>query len=140
LPKAKAQTILPERISKWLKQQCRWSRSFYREILWNLPSIKKQPIYMGMELWLQTLLPFFLLLNTILFFYKGLTISLFYIILYFIIMLIISFIRVIYALLITKETRFWLFPLYALLHLFLLLPVRLVALTTLGFNGWRTRE
>ncbi len=138
-PKAKAYTDVPETLWKWLKQQLRWNKSFYREILWNVPSIKKHSLYLGMELFYQAFIPFFLLLNLILYTVKGINVDLRFILLYFTIMINIALLRTIYPLYKTKDIGFVMFPIYALLHIFLLLPIRLIALATLGFNGWGTR-
>lgn len=139
IPKAKAYTDVPETLWGWLKQQLRWNKSFYREIIWNLPSIKKHSLYMGMELFYQAFIPFFLLLNLILYVMKGITLDPRFILLYFTIMVNIALLRIIYPLHKTKDIGFVMFPIYALLHIFLLIPVRLVAIATLGFNGWGTR-
>ncbi len=139
VPNAKADTTVPEGIWKWLKQQLRWNKSFYREILWNLPSVKKHSLYMVIELAYQAIIPFFLLLNLILYLIKGITMDSRYILLYFVIMVIISLVRILYPLYKTRDVSFMMFPMYALMHIFLLLPVRLIALATLGFNGWGTR-
>ena len=70
---------------------------------------------------------------------KGITLDPRFILLYFTIMVNIALLRIIYPLHKTKDIGFVMFPIYALLHIFLLIPVRLVAIATLGFNGWGTR-
>ncbi len=94
---------------------------------------------MVIELAYQAIIPFFLLLNLILYLIKGITVDSRWILLYFVIMVIISLVRILYPLYKTRDASFMMFPIYALMHIFLLLPVRLIALATLGFNGWGTR-
>lgn len=139
IPRAKAYTLVPEKLWGWLKQQLRWNKSFYREIIWNIPSIRKQHIYMGIELIFQAVIPFFLLLNLLLYALKGITVDSRYILLYFAVMMIIALLRIIVPLRKTADVGFLMFPLYALMHIFLLIPVRIIALGTIGFNGWGTR-
>lgn len=138
-PKAKVFTNVPYKIKTWIKQQLRWNKSFQREIKWNLPSIPKHPVYMGMELFFQAFLPFFLILNLIIFIFKSITINYGYLLLYFLIITIISLIKIMSAVAETKDASFILFPIYSLLHVFILVPLRIVALATLGYSGWGTR-
>lgn len=134
-----AWTIVPETIKKYLKQQLRWNKSFYREIFWNLKSIHKQHPYMSLELFLQAVLPFFLFVNLTVGIYTGFTTSFFYFLFYLLMIFIMGELRSIYGALNTGWNDFLLFPLYSFLHIFLLIPVRFLALVSLPFNGWGTR-
>ena len=139
VPAAKAMTEVPSTFNKWIKQQIRWNKSFYREILWNIPSISKQPIYMAIDLFLQAILPFFLFFNIMIYIYKGFMFTPLYFIFYLTLMLLIAVIRSIYGAIFSGEARWFLFPIYAFLHVFILIPLRVYALVTLGKNGWGTR-
>lgn len=138
-PKAVVHTFVPEKISEWLKQQLRWNKSFYREIFWNIPAINKHHPYMAVELFLNSVLPLFLVLNISLLFYKGFFISFLYFLLYLVMILIASLIRVDYCVYKSGQNRFSIFVLYSFLHIFLLIPVRLLAIITLPINRWGTR-
>ena len=58
---AVAHTLVPESLGAYLKQQIRWSKSFYREILWTAKFAHKRNAYMAVDLTLQTIMPFALL-------------------------------------------------------------------------------
>jgi len=52
----------------------------------------------------------------------------------------VALVRGIYGFMRTKDYNFFMFPLYAILHIFLLIPLRFYALLTLKNSGWGTRE
>jgi EAL domain-containing protein (putative c-di-GMP-specific phosphodiesterase class I)/cellulose synthase/poly-beta-1,6-N-acetylglucosamine synthase-like glycosyltransferase len=135
---AVARTQAPSRIGQYLRQQTRWNKSFYREILWTAKFVHKRNAYMALDLGLQTIMPFALLLAL------GLTIDAalnnpIYLLRYGGIVAGIGFIRALYGLLRTHKPGFMLFTLYGFIHVFLLIPVRLYALATIGRGGWGTR-
>lgn len=137
---AKASTYVPETMKGYLKQQVRWNKSFYRELLWSGKLMFGKPIYFMYELMMQTILPFLLLgailtLGYQIFFQDDYQLLFFY----FLILLGMSLIRIVYAIYRTKDRNFFLFLFYAFLHVVLLLPTRLYALVTLNNTKWGTR-
>jgi hyaluronan synthase/N-acetylglucosaminyltransferase len=140
---AKAWTHVPQKLTPWLKQQSRWNRSFYREFLWTMKRViltrKFQNAYMIYDLLMQLILPFLLLISLSFVFLRTATESWLFLLGYITILFAISLLRGIYAYMRTKETMFFLFPLYALCHIFLLIPVRVYALCTLKTTKWGTR-
>jgi hyaluronan synthase len=58
---ATAETETPTTYPRFCAQQCRWCRSAFREILFTLPYLRKQSLYMTIELSYQLLFPVFLL-------------------------------------------------------------------------------
>lgn len=141
--RAKAWTHVPQKIKPWLKQQTRWNRSFYRELLWTMKRVvfkrKYQNIYMVYDLSMQSVLPLLLLLSLLFVFVKSVTESPLYLFGYLTILVGIALLRGTYAYLRTHEKMFFLFPLYAFCHIFLLIPVRVYALCTLKTTKWGTR-
>jgi len=141
--RAKAWTYVPQKIKPWLKQQTRWNRSFYRELLWTLKWVvfkrKYQNIYMIYDLSMQSVLPLLLLTSLLFVFIKSVTDSPLYLIGYLTVLIGIALLRGTYAFLRTRERMFFLFPLYAFCHIFLLIPVRVYALCTLKTTKWGTR-
>ncbi len=141
--KAKARTYVPQHLKPWLKQQSRWNRSFYREFLWTIRRViipgKCQNVYMIYDLLMQCILPFLLIGSLTFVFLRSTTDSWIYLIGYLAIVVAISLLRGIYAYLRTREKMFFVFPLYAFCHIFLLLPVRVYALCTLKTTKWGTR-
>jgi hyaluronan synthase len=135
---AVARTLVPNKIRAYLKQQLRWSKSFYREILWTARFVRKRHWYMGLDLGLQTFMPFALILAVGLTVYAAF-ISPVTLIRYGGIVVGVGLIRSISGLLRTRQPGFLLFTLYGFIHVFLLIPVRLCALATMGHGGWGSR-
>jgi hyaluronan synthase len=134
-----AQTRVPSRIRDYLRQQNRWNKSFYREILWTARFVHKRNPYMGLDLGLEVIMPFALLVAL------GLTVDAAFIDpsslwRYVAIVVAIGFARALYGLLRTRSPGFLLFTLYGFVHVFLLIPVRLYALATIGRLGWGGRS
>lgn len=141
--RAKAWTYVPQKLRPWLKQQARWNRSFYRELLWTLKRVilkrKYQNIYMVYDLSMQSILPLLLLASLVFVCIKSVTESPLYLLGYLTILVSVALLRGGYAYLRTREKLFFLFPLYAFCHIFLLIPVRVYALCTLKTTKWGTR-
>lgn len=142
-PDARGWTDVPKNMKAYLKQQLRWNRSFYRELIitarmiWKKPF--KYPIYMIYDLVMQTMLPFLLIASVSYLVYMTLYQSPMYIAAYLGVLVGVSFLRSFYASARTGDKNFYLFPLYALIHLFLLIPLRLYAIFTLKTTKWGTR-
>ena len=62
LPFAHAITYAPEDLSSYLRQQLRWNKSFYRELLWTVPFLLRCSPYLVFEVLVQTVLPLLLTL------------------------------------------------------------------------------
>jgi len=135
---ALAKTLVPHTIRGYLLQQLRWSKSFYREVLWTARFVRKRHWYMGLDLGLQTFMPFALIIAVGLTIYAA-TIDPITLLRYGAIVVGIGFVRSLSGLLRTRQPGFLLFTLYGFIHVFLLIPVRLYALATLGRGGWGTR-
>lgn len=139
VPRANAITNAPETLRGYLKQQLRWNKSFYRELLWTLPYLLGRSPYMVFELVVQTVLPLLLTL--------AITSSLLFAILvnpwrlvhYVAAITVMALIRCCYAIYRTRRLSFLLFVLYGFIHAALLVPLRIRALSTLTDNSWGTR-
>ena len=62
VPSAHAITYAPEGIRGYLRQQLRWNKSFYRELLWTLPFMLRRSPYVVFDVLVQTMLPLLLTL------------------------------------------------------------------------------
>jgi hyaluronan synthase len=136
---ARALTQVPESIPTYLKQQARWNKSFYREILWTLRFAHRRHPYLTLDLALQTLLPFMLLgaLGTIA--YQAVAIDTAHLWWYLAILLAIGLLRSLNGLARTRDLGFLTFVIYGLIHVTLLIPVRLYSLATMRRVHWGTR-
>ena len=139
LPQARARTNAPETIRGYLKQQLRWNKSFYREVLWTLPFLSRLGAYIAFEMSVQVLLP---LLLTVLILSSTLVAILLHPAVglrYVAVTAMMGLLRCSYAIYRTRDPRFVMFLLYGFIHVFLLIPVRIRALLTLTDNRWGTR-
>jgi hyaluronan synthase len=146
-PDALAWTLVPASMPHFLRQQLRWSKSFFRESLWMLVTVRPWRVC-----WWLTLIE----LGT----WSGFTAALVYSLAvrpaftghfaaaaYLLSVLALSYARSGHYLEADHPELGWpgklgtlaLAPLYGLIHMTLLLPLRLVALLTLRDNKWGTR-
>jgi chitooligosaccharide synthase NodC len=139
VPAAKAITNAPESIRGYLKQQLRWNKSFYRELLWTIPFLFTRSRYMVFDVIVQTILPLVLTLSVA----SSLAFAVLFdphrILHYLLAITVMALVRCSYAIYRTRRPSFLLFVLYGFLHAALLIPLRIRALTTLTDNRWGTR-
>jgi hyaluronan synthase len=145
---AVAWTLVPERMGHFLRQQVRWSKSFFRESLWVVTRMPPTKIA-----WWLTLIE----VGSWLGFTAALLYSLavrptltghFAITTYLISTLLLSYARAGHYTEAHHPRMSWrgrvftllIAPLYGIIHMTLLLPLRVVALLTLRDNKWGTRK
>lgn len=135
-PRALAATAVPETLRAYLRQQLRWNRSFYRELLWIVPVLARRPAYLALEvagrLFLPLLVPFgaaLLVVTTIL--HPELAIQS--------TALLAAMLLTHLALAVWQTRRPWFCLQYGLIYLLMLIPVRLYAICTLTNTRWGTR-
>ncbi len=142
-PAAKAWTHVPHSIRQYLKQQTRWNKSFYRELLWTIRMVisdpKKLHPYIIYDLTIMTVLPFLLMISLAFAVYQSVTISGYYLLGYLAVMIGIATIRSLYGVYRTSDWNLMKFPIYSFLHIFLLIPNRLYAIATMKSTKWGTR-
>jgi len=133
---SKASTEAPETLYRFLNQQLRWSRSYFRELYWQLKAIEKQSYYLSFVTIYETLFPFFVTawMIKILFFnrdiesvYRGVLIS-----------VTILFIRTCILFSYMKQCITWYNLLYYPTYLTMLLPTKIYAVYSLLNNRWVT--
>ncbi|KAI9257364.1 nucleotide-diphospho-sugar transferase [Phascolomyces articulosus] len=132
---AYCETETPTQFLRWFKQQTRWSKSFYRELIWNAKSLHKHSPWMAAELFYQGVYPFVLLFSIfyILWAHAPLVLAV-----WLVSLMAIASIKTIYSLLVTRSIRFLAFPLYSIYYLTGLVPAKLWALVSLWDVGWGT--
>lgn len=137
--RALAYTHVPENLRIYLRQQVRWNKSFYREMLWTIRSYRRHHWYMLYDLSMQLLLPFLLLIALAGMAYQTVAYGPTVLVHYVLILMVIAVIRAGYGLFRTHDPGFLLFVLYGFLHVTLLIPIRFYALCTMRHTGWGTR-
>jgi hyaluronan synthase len=139
VPFAHAITYAPEDLRSYLRQQLRWNKSFYRELLWTVPFIFRCSPYMVFEMLVQAALPLLLTLALLTAFVMGVADDPARLVHYAVVIVTMAVVRCSYAIYRTKRPAFLLFIVYGFLHVCLLIPTRMRALVTLGDNRWGTR-
>lgn len=147
-PDAVAWTLVPSTLPHFLRQQLRWSKSFFRESLWMIGTVPPWRIC-----WWLTLIE----IGTWCGFTSALIYSIavrpaltghFAVLTYLVSVLILSYARSGHYIEAQHPDIGWagrlgtlaIAPVYGLIHMTLLLPLRLIALLTLRDNGWGTRK
>lgn len=137
---AKAFTHVPNSLKRYLKQQLRWNKSFYREFFWTMHYLKKHHPFMAYDLIISAILPFLLMFALFALLYQVVSLGKMRLILNYISLLLgIASIRSFYGYYRTRNREFFIFPLYAMLHVLFLVPTRLWAIFTLRRTYWGTR-
>jgi len=131
-----ASTEAPETLYRFLNQQLRWSRSYFRELYWQVKAIEKQSYYLSFVTVYETLFPFFVTawMIKILYFnrdiksvYRGIIIS-----------IMILFVRTCILFAYMKQCVTWYNLLYYPTYLLMLLPTKIYAVYSLLNNRWVT--
>lgn len=132
-----AQTESPIQFYRFLNQQLRWMRSFYREQIWQIRSIPHQNIYLSLITTYEILFPFFILLGFFQKFFITVPSS-------------ILIHRAIYGIAILSlrtlllvwmqgwDCNYFLNILYFPLYFFFILPIKLYAMVSCSKMGWIT--
>lgn len=129
-----AGTEAPETWIRFLNQQLRWSRSFYRESYWQIKAIPRQSYYLSFLTVYELLFPFFLTTWFIKILY--LNNNYIYLLQGFIITLIVLMIKTMILYFYLFDNNVWYNILYFPCYLFLLLPTKIFGFMTILDNGW----
>jgi cellulose synthase/poly-beta-1,6-N-acetylglucosamine synthase-like glycosyltransferase len=138
-PRAHARTAVPANLRTYLRQQLRWNKSFYRELLWTFPFLLQRPAYLVFDVAVQTLLPLLLtaaVAGTVL---SAIVADPDHLLRYAAAITVMAVAHTLYAMYRTRDPRYLLFVGYGFLHAGLLIPLRVRALSTLSDNHWGTR-
>ncbi|MES9964325.1 MAG: glycosyltransferase [Candidatus Sedimenticola sp. 20ELBAFRAG] len=136
---SKAQTAVPKTIGKFLQQQIRWNQSFFRESLYVLSHFSSKKVawwltLSEMGLWL--IFGLLILVALVIAPLAGGKLLSIYYLSYISLMAYIRNIQTIRE----QKWVFLLTPVYALVHIILLIPLRFYSLATIRNNSWRTRS
>lgn len=134
-----ANTTVPRSIAHFLKQQVRWNKSYFRESFITIRSIRKFHIFVITLIELIVNLIFPSLLIFLFLFYAQNTSALALLLIHYLVLITINgYIRnIIYH---KKKPLSYVFtPLYGMVHLICLFPIRLLSLLTITTTRWGTR-
>lgn len=134
-PWARCWTDTPVPLVRFLVQQLRWSKSFFREVLFNCQWIHKGSVWLAVELAVQCVYPFFLCTTIV---YVLALRSLDLLLLVPIIAILVGLVRALWGVLHTRKVEFLYYTFYALIYMLFLVPTKLFAILTLWSNDWGT--
>jgi cellulose synthase/poly-beta-1,6-N-acetylglucosamine synthase-like glycosyltransferase/tetratricopeptide (TPR) repeat protein len=135
-----AETESPDRLRVWIKQQLRWSRSFFREFLVGLRWLRKHNIWLAFDLTYQATFPFFLGVNVVIILYLAVNGTGAPFVLWIGLLIFFGLVRALYGAVSTRDVRFLQFTGYGILYVTILLPLKVYALATLWNPTWGTRQ
>ena len=135
--KAVCFTETPTGLHKWILQQTRWSKSFFRELFFCVSWIDKQSLWLSFELVYQTFYPF---LVTGIVVYILVMRSFTVIVFWMVVVFCLNLLRGVVVALIECDLRFIFVSLYSIVYVGLTIPIRVYALITLFTSGgsWLT--
>ena len=139
-PYAGCVTAAPTTMKAYLRQQNRWNKSYYRELLWTLAFLPRLSRVMAAEVAIQAVLPFLLIVAMLATVGRALVEGPEVLARYAAVVSAMAVLHCLFALVRTRDWRFLLFVTYGFVHAGLLIPVRIRALLTLDDNTWGTRK
>lgn len=135
---ARCITDVPSSFRQFLKQQVRWNKSFYRESLEAFKIGLKRPrvlFWVALEMSLWIVFGISLVFAAVM---RTATLSWVMLLYYLGYLAMSAFARNVFYI-VKRPLIYLLAPLYGLIHISLLLPIRIYALLTIKENGWGTR-
>jgi N-acetylglucosaminyltransferase len=135
--RAAAYTNVPTSVREFTRQQLRWNRTFYRELLWTVPNLwRRRRFYLAWDVTARLLLPLLLVLATTICVGTALPPGHEALYQYFDRL---AAMVIVHAIFVTVQTKDPTFLPYGAIYVLLLLPLRLHALATLWDRDWMTR-
>jgi hyaluronan synthase len=123
---------------RWVAQQTRWSKSFFRETFWFPASFVYQAPWMLVETTIQTLYPFIMIATVFHFIFDPSDANKWRPLIWLGTMFGIALFKSILAVLISRDLWLLLFSCYGFIYFFGLLPSKIWALFTMNQTGWGT--
>lgn len=128
-------TETPSEYSRWLNQQIRWSKSFYREWLFNSMWWHKHSIWMMYESVVSGLLPFFILATLTRTLFSG---DLWTFMSILLLIQAVGLMKGSIAAILKKDATMIFMSVYSVLYVSSLLPAKIFAILTVRQTGWGT--
>ncbi|XP_077455783.1 hyaluronan synthase 1 [Stigmatopora argus] len=133
--RSKCYTETPGQFLRWLNQQTRWTKSYFREWLFNAMWWHKHNLWMTYESIVSGVFPFFVTATIIQLFWTG---SLWDILWVLCCIQLIGLIKATYACILRKNAVMVFMSLYSALYMTSLLPAKYFAIITMNISSWGT--
>jgi hyaluronan synthase len=134
VPSATAQTETPSSLYKFYKQQTRWSKSAYRELLWTVSNIHKHSPFLTVDITYTFLYPFIVMGYLLYVLYAGTTFEL---ALYLSIVYFFGIVKSLYGASFGIRENLLFFS-YGIVYVCVVFPAKLWALFTIKDTSWGT--
>jgi hyaluronan synthase len=131
-------TESPTSYVRWVMQQTRWSKSYFREVFWFPASFVYQSAWMLVETTTHAFYPFILIATTFHFLFGKSDSSDWRPLIWLGTMFGVAFLKAILAVIISRDLSLLLFSFYGFIYFLGLLPSKLWALITINQTGWGT--
>lgn len=138
--KAIAWTDCPARLKKYLKQQARWGRSFWREQIWTFKALGRQSPLLAISWFIDIVLPFLFVGSVGWYIYHAFTEGWTAVARFFFMLIVTAMVRATSAIAATGQKKFLLMPVFALFHIVFLMWLKFWSLATMWMTGWGTRK
>ncbi|XP_057689688.1 hyaluronan synthase 1 [Corythoichthys intestinalis] len=133
--RSKCYTETPAQFLRWLNQQTRWTKSYFREWLFNAMWWHKHNLWMTYESIVSGVFPFFVTATIIQLFWTG---SLWDILWVLCCIQLIGLVKATYACILRKNAVMVFMSLYSALYMTSLLPAKYFAIITMNISSWGT--
>lgn len=128
----------PTTFVRWVAQQTRWSKSFFREAFWFPASFLYQSLWLLVEMTIQTVYPFILVATAFHLLFDMSDSSKWKPLIWLVTMFALALFKSLLALLICPDPWLLVFAGYGFIYFFGLLPSKIWALLTMNQTGWGT--
>ncbi|XP_029307152.1 hyaluronan synthase 1 [Cottoperca gobio] len=132
---SKCYTETPAQFLRWLNQQTRWTKSYFREWLFNAMWWHKHHLWMTYESIVSGIFPFFVTATIIQLFWTG---SLWDILWILCCIQLIGLVKAAYACILRRDMVMVFMSLYSALYMTSLLPAKYFAILTMNKSSWGT--
>ncbi|XP_066274747.1 hyaluronan synthase 2-like [Branchiostoma lanceolatum] len=133
--RARCLTETPSKYLRWLNQQTRWTKSYYREWLYNALWFHKHSLWMTYDSVFAGLFPIFLTITTMQLIFNGKIWNIMFLLH---LIQIIGIVKSIYATILSRRLIMLFLSIYSILYFTSLLPTKFWALATINKNTWGT--
>uniref|UniRef100_A0A3Q3J2U0 Peptidase S1 domain-containing protein n=1 Tax=Monopterus albus TaxID=43700 RepID=A0A3Q3J2U0_MONAL len=133
--RSKCYTETPAPFLRWLNQQTRWTKSYFREWLYNAMWWHKHHLWMTYESIVSGIFPFFVTATIIQLFWTGTLWDILWILCC---IQLIGLVKAAYACILRKDVVMVFMSLYSVLYMTSLLPAKYFAILTMNKSSWGT--
>ncbi|XP_018542724.1 hyaluronan synthase 1 [Lates calcarifer] len=133
--RSKCYTETPAQFLRWLNQQTRWTKSYFREWLYNAMWWHKHHLWMTYESIVSGIFPFFVTATIIQLFWTGTLWDILWILCC---IQLIGLVKAAYACILRRDIVMVFMSLYSVLYMTSLLPAKYFAIITMNKSSWGT--